>query len=173
MVLLNGFAGAGKTTIARMYIDNHPLAMVVEGDELVVNIGHWLDHEDEARDLVFVLTKKMLETAIQLGHDVILPCLVTNIKEVEELEQVATSNGSQFYEFYLSTPKNHAIQRLMNRGTWGEAGSPPITKNDTLFISRLYDRMESALQSRSNQIHIEVKEETPADTYQQLLAHLR
>ena len=39
VILLNGFAGAGKTTLARKYIDSHPLSIVIEGDELIVNIG--------------------------------------------------------------------------------------------------------------------------------------
>ena len=49
VILLNGFAGAGKTTIAKRYIDQHPLSVVIEGDELIVNIGNWVAQEDEAR----------------------------------------------------------------------------------------------------------------------------
>jgi len=78
IILINGFAGSGKTTIARMYTDNHPLAMLIEGDELIVNIGGWLDNEPQARDLVFELSKKMLDTALSFGYDVVLPYLVVD-----------------------------------------------------------------------------------------------
>ena len=173
VILLNGFAGSGKTTIARMYVDNHSLAMVIEGDELIVNIGDWLDHEDEARDFVFALTKEMLRTALSLGHDVIVPYLVTNAKEVAELEQIAKRSDSQFYEFYLATHEEHAIQRLLSRGTWGEAGLLPLTMNDTPRITELYDHMKNALQYRPNQIHLKIKEGSPVETYQELLSHIQ
>lgn len=102
-ILLNGFAGLSKTTIARMYVDSHPLAMVIEEDELIVNIGSWLDHEDRARELVFELIKKMLETALGRGHDVILPYLVLDADRVIELEDIAKNLNAHFYEFYLAT----------------------------------------------------------------------
>lgn len=173
VILLNGFAGSGKTTIARMYVDNHPLAIVIEGDELIVNIGDWLDHEDEARDLVFALTKEMLRTALRLGHDVIVPYLVTNPEEVADLEQIAKSSDSQFFEIYLATHKDHAIQRLLSRGTWGEAGLPPLTKDDAPRITELYNHMEAALKSRPNQTHIQVQEGSPMETYQELVGYIQ
>ncbi|MFA3843936.1 hypothetical protein, partial [Streptomyces aureus] len=76
-----------------------PLSMVIEGDELIVNIGDWLNREDQARDLVFKITKEILKVAIKSGNDVILPYLVTNAQQINELEQIAVSEGSQFYEF--------------------------------------------------------------------------
>lgn len=172
VVLLNGFAGAGKTTIARKYIDSHPLSMVIEGDELIVNIGSWLDNEDKARSLVFALTKSMISTAVETGHDVIVPFLVTRAEEVAEIEQTALRSGAEFYEFYLATPKEHAIQRLLKRGTWGEAGTPSITNDDIPLINEIYDLMESQLTKRPNQIHIAIDEDNPDATYQQIIGHL-
>jgi adenylylsulfate kinase-like enzyme len=172
VILLNGFAGSGKTTISKMYIDNHPLSMVIEGDELIVNIGDWLNREDQARDLVFNITKEILKVAIKSGSDVILPYLVTNAEQINELEQIAMSEGSQFYEFCLITDKDSAIQRLMHRGTWGEAGSPPITQEDIPFITHLYDLMESNLYNRPKQVYIEVADGRPDETYQRLVQHL-
>ncbi len=172
VILLNGFAGSGKTTIGRMYVDNHPLAMVIEGDELIVNIGDWIDHEDDARDLIFALTKSMLATTLQGGHDTVLPYLVTNASHVAEFEQIAREHNADFYEFYLATHKDHAVQRLLNRGTWGEAGLPPLAKEDLPQINELYDRMERTLEKRPNQIHIQIKEGSPIETYQEALKHI-
>lgn len=169
VILLNGFAGSGKTTLARKYIDAHPLSMVIEGDELIANIGDWLDNEDTARSLVFSLTKNMISTAVKSGHDVVVPFLVTRGEEVAEIEETALSSGAQFYEFYLATHKEHAIQRLLDRGTWGESGTPPLTKEDLATITNLYDRMEDQLQKRPNQINIEVEEGNPEATYQKIL----
>jgi adenylylsulfate kinase-like enzyme len=172
VILLNGFAGSGKTTISKMYIDYHPLAMVIEGDELIVNIGDWLNREDQARDLVFKITKEILKVAIDSGNNVILPYLVTNTEHIEELEKITINNGSQFYEFCLSSGKDSAIQRLMKRGTWGEAGSPPITEADIPFITHLYELMESKFQDRPRQVFIDVEEGSPDKTYQKLVQYL-
>ncbi len=172
IILLNGFAGSGKTTIARMYVDNHPLSMVIEGDELIVNIGDWLNNEDKARDLIFILTKNMISTAIKAGHDIILPYLVSKAANVVEIEQIAHGHDANFYEFYLATNKEHAIQRLVNRGTWGEAGLPPLTKEDLPMIEDLYNRMDGELHKRPNQIHIKVKEGSPLETYQNVLKYI-
>lgn len=172
VIVLNGFAGSGKTTIARMYVNNHPLAMIIEGDELIVNIGDWLNQKKKARELVFALTKEMLKTAVKLGHDVIIPYLSVNAKEVAELENIAINNGSRFYEFYLATDKEHAIQRLLDRGIWGEADSPPLTSEDAPVINHLYEQMETALPLRPNQIHILAKKRDPSQTYNELLQHI-
>jgi predicted kinase len=172
VILLNGFAGSGKTTIARMYVDYHPLSIVIEGDELIVNIGDWLKNEDRARDLVFKLTKTMVATALKEGHDIILPYLVTNPEEAAEIEQIAHVHNANYYEFYLATEKVHAIERLLSRGTWGEAGLSPLSKEDIPRIEELYSHMESALQLRPKSVHIQIEEGNPADAYQKILANI-
>lgn len=172
VILLNGFAGSGKSTIARKYVDTHPLSMVIESDELIVNIGDWLAHEDQAWSLVFSLTKGMVSTALALGHDVVLPYLVRDANRAAEIEKIVQDSGAEFYEFYLSVPKEHAVQKLLDRGTWGEEGAPPITNDDIPLINEIYDLMNSQLQKRPNQVHIEVEEGNPNATYQKILGYI-
>jgi predicted kinase len=172
VILLNGFAGAGKTTIAKKYIDQHPLAVMIEGDELIVNIGDWLARETEARRLVFNLTKTMLRTSLDLGHDVLLPYLVTNVDDVNEFEQIARELGADFYEFILYSDQKTAITRLLERGTWGEAGQPPISDKDLPVIEELATKMEAALKERPNMVKLDTKEGEQDETYRQLLSYL-
>lgn len=155
-----------------MYIDNHPLAMLIEGDELIVNVGDWLKHEKVALKLVFILTKSMIQAAVGVGHDVVVPYLVRNASEIEEIETLAKNSGAEFHEYYLNVPKDEAIRRLFKRGVWGEAGVPPITKDDMPVIEQLYAEMEAALPLRPNQIYIDIEEGKPEETYQKFLAHL-
>lgn len=172
VILLNGFAGSGKSTIARKYVDAHPLSMVIESDELIVNIGGWLAHEDQAWPLVFSLTKSMISTALALGHDIILPYLVRDADRAAEIEEIARTSGATFYEFYLSVPKDRAIQKLLDRGIWGEPGAPPITNDDIPLINEIYDLMDGQLQKRPKQIHIEIEEGSPEATYQKILDYI-
>jgi predicted kinase len=173
VILLNGFAGSGKTTIAKMFTDNHSLAMRIEADELIVTIGDWLSHEDEARTIVDALIKKMLETATLLGHDVIIPYLVSNSVTADAFKQIAEDTGSDFFEFYLKTDRHTALRRLLARGTWGEAGSPPITSNDIPLINNIYDQMETTLRSRLAYTMIKVEEGNPTATYEQMMHTIR
>lgn len=41
LIHLNGPPGAGRTTLARQYLADHPLALVVDLDDLRMNLGRW------------------------------------------------------------------------------------------------------------------------------------
>lgn len=173
VILLNGFAGAGKTTIARMYIKKHPMAMAIEEDELIVNIGDWLAHENEARNLVFELIKAMLSTYLSSGHDVVLPHLVTDASKVQAYESIAKKHRADFYEFVLYDSRPEAISRLLQRGAWGEAGQPPLTDKDLPVIEGLHTKMENEIEKRPNMNKINLKDNDPEGTYRQIISYLR
>ena len=168
-ILLNGFAGAGKTTIAKRYINDHPLALVIEGDELIVNMGQWVEHEKEARKQTFELTKSMIATHLAAGYDVILPYLVTDASHVEEFGQIAKIHDAEFYEIVLHNNRSEAISRLLKRGTWGEADLPPVTMKDLPQIEKDVDIMEAQLERRPHAKVIAIKDGAIDDTYRQVL----
>ncbi|HSX17253.1 MAG TPA: AAA family ATPase [Patescibacteria group bacterium] len=169
LIVLNGFAASGKTTIAKKYIAGHTLALALEADAIVDNIGDWANHEEEVRNLTFELTKAMLRAYLPSGHDVVLPYLVTNAAEVQEFEAIARDCNADYYEILLHNERADAIARLLKRGKWGEETSPPLTEKDMPQIENLMDRMESALKQRPQTIKIDLKGQDPNATYQQLL----
>jgi predicted kinase len=172
LIVLNGFAAAGKSTIAKLYIAEHSLAMALEADTLVDGIGDWANHKEEVRQLTFQLTKAMLRTYLPSGHDVILPYTVTRPKEVEEFELIARECGADYYEFVLHNERVAAIERLLQRGSWGEETSPALTEKDLPEIEDLMDRMEAALHLRPQAIQLPLTGQSPEATYQQLISHL-
>jgi len=155
LILLNGYAGVGKTTIAKRYIEHHPLTLNIEGDQIIIMLGQWLSHEEQAREYVFALTKSMITTHLNSGKTVILPYLLVNAHHAEEFESIAKQNGASFFEVYLSIEKETAIKQLMERGTWGEVGLPPLTEKDYPEINKLYDMMveETAKRPQTITIH--------------------
>jgi len=169
LIVLNGFAASGKTTIAKKYIGEHSMALALEADAIVDNIGDWINHEEEVRRLTFELTKATLKTYLPSGHDVVLPYLVTDVEEVQEFESIAKSCNADYYEFVLLNERAEAIARLLERGRWGEATSPTLTENDLPKIDELMDKMESALVSRPNAVKILLAGHDPDTTYRQLL----
>jgi len=172
LIVLNGFAAAGKTTIAKKYIAEHSLAMALEADTIVDNIGDWANHEDEVRRLTFELTKAMLRAYLPSGHDVILPYLVTDVAEIEAFESIARDSNADYYEIVLHNERANAIARLLKRGKWGEETSPPLSEKDLPEIEALMTKMEAALEQRPSAIKIWLKKNDPDTTYSQLLQHL-
>lgn len=171
-ILLNGFAGAGKSTIARRYIADHPLALVIEGDELIVNLGSWLAREGEARELVYEMIKSLLAIHLSKGHDVVLPYLVTDNCHIKEFESIASTTNATFYNFLLFNEKEVAVQRLLERGTWGEAGTDPLNEKDMPEIERLYDAMEQQLEHQDRVIVVDQSGLSIDETYGQIVRNI-
>lgn len=167
LILLYGSASVGKTTITKLFLKEHPLAIGVEGDQIISMMGCWRENEDEARELVFQHTKNIADTQLQAGHSVLLPYLLTEPAHAETFEQTAKDNNAEFIEIILFVERAEAVSRLLERGVWGEEGSPKLTEEDRPSIEALYDKMESALKSRPNTKHINVEKGDVQGTYGQ------
>jgi predicted kinase len=169
LIVLNGFPASGKTTIAKKYIAEHSMALSIEADAMVDNIGDWSNHKEEVRQLTFELTKSMAQTYLPSGHDVVLPYFVTTIEEAEEFESIAIACGADYHEFVLYNERADAIVRLLKRGKWGGASSPSLSDKDMPEIEELMNKMESALQLRPHAVKIWLKDQDPNTTYSQLI----
>jgi len=73
LIILYGFASSGKSTLAKRYIDDNPMTIAIEGDELINMIGGWRKNESDARHLVFEYTKSIAEIHLGNNHDVFIP----------------------------------------------------------------------------------------------------
>jgi hypothetical protein len=114
----------------------------------------------------------MVSTHLRAGYDVILPHLLTHIEEAVALEDIARDYRSVFYEFVLVTDKAEAVARMMERGTWGEPGSPPLTQNDIPIIEGIFDKVQVTVSKRPNTIKLNSIKGNADDTYKQLITSL-
>lgn len=169
LILINGFNASGKTTIAKKYIEAHSLAISIEADVLVDNIGDWTNHRDEVKKLAFDLVTAMARAYLPSGHDVVLPYIVTNIAEVQTFETVANECRASFYEFVLFDEQADAIAKLFKRGNYGEVSSPAITEADRVIIEQDFMNMDAVIKQRPNSIIVALQNDTPDMTYQRLL----
>jgi deoxyadenosine/deoxycytidine kinase len=169
LIHINGALGAGKTTIAKMYIADHPLALLASIDDIITYLGGWLTHEEEARDLAFSLVKTMIRTHLATGHDVVVPHLLLDAEDSVVMEEIANECNATYSEFALITDKEEIIQRMYARGTWGEPGSPALTKDDLPIIEEKYDTFMQVLPERPRMIHITSVKGNIEGTYRQLL----
>ncbi len=170
LLFINGAAGVGKTTLAQKYIDEHPLALIASTDGLVGAMGQWLTHEAAAQQLAFDLIKVMVTHHLAAGYDVVVPHLLARPEEAAALESIAKAAGADFFECVLIAPKSESVRRMLERGTWGEPGSPPVTQNDTPIIEDLFDKVELALEQRPNAVRISAEAGEIEATYAKLIA---
>jgi predicted kinase len=173
LILLNGFAGSGKSTIATKYIEAHPLAMSIEGDKLVVMLGQWANHWKEASGYRTELSKTIARAHLKTGHDVVVPFLLTDSKDAEDFENIAKEEGADFYEIMLSLEKEEGVERLLKRGKWGEDGSTTFTEKDHPEINKLFDDMEAATSQRPNMLKIYPALDEVDQTYKAFLNELQ
>lgn len=173
LLLINGPAGIGKSTIAQKYIDNHRLALLIDIDLILTSMGQWIKNEDKARILAFKIAKSITITQLREGYDVVVPQLITNIEDVTSFENTAKSCNANFLEVALVTNKVEAISRLLKRGTWGEPQSPPITSSDIPHIEKLFDDFQKLINSRPETMHIKVIEDNINETYNNLIEAIK
>jgi predicted kinase len=169
VILLTGFGASGKTTIAKRYVQDHELAMMIEADYLVNNIGQWRSHKSEIRGLLLELIMAMCRTYLQRGHDVILPYLVEDAREIEALELVARDCEARFYEIELARERSKAIDQLLKRGRWGLADAEPLGEKDRPEIEKSMDNFEAALSRRPHLVKVPLDGLSPDETYRKLL----
>ncbi len=168
LIIIYAFAGIGKSTLAKKLNDDIPLSLCVEGDELLTMIGQWLPNEEQAREYVFAMTKSLISTYLDTGHDVIVPYLLTNKSHVKAFETIANEHNANFLEIYIKSNKEKSVKYLLERGTWGEEGAPKIGESDIPHIREIYDEMEMAMNDRKNCFEINYLRGSIEETYQSI-----
>jgi predicted kinase len=114
LILINGPPAVGKSTLARRYVDDHPLALNVEIDALRVSLGRWREREESKR-LAWDLALALAETHLRAGYDVVVPQLVGRTGRVERFATLARGLGAAFVEIVLTDRDAPVIERFRTR----------------------------------------------------------
>ncbi|TAH32467.1 hypothetical protein EYC59_05845 [Candidatus Saccharibacteria bacterium] len=168
-ILLTGPLGAGKSTISALYGGEHPLTLLVHTDELMGMVSGWLEHEELALQMTFQFALDMTRRHLRGGHDVMLPYFVHTPEEIAAIAKIAEETGAEFHAFLLHISKELSVQRTLERGSWGEPGSPPVTEADTPIIEAKYDELMAAVADYPGLHRFETTACTVDETYTQLM----
>jgi predicted kinase len=114
LILVNGAPGAGKSTLARRYVEHHPLALLLDIDELRTSLGGWRERT-ESRRLARELALAMVETHLRAGYDVVIPQYVGQPPLVEGLSALAAELGARFVFVVLELDPAVALERFRSR----------------------------------------------------------
>jgi 2-phosphoglycerate kinase len=115
LVVLNGPPGIGKSTLARRYVEQHPLSLCLEQDVVRGLLGGWLSREMDSGLLARELCLAMARTHLLGGRDVIVPQFVAIPGYQDRLADVAHAAGARHVECLLIDDAEAAERRFHSR----------------------------------------------------------
>jgi predicted kinase len=152
LILVNGPPGVGKSTVARRYVEEHPMAFCLEIDGIRRLIGHWQDRSTESGMAARKMALAMASVHLREGHDVVVPQYLGRPEFIEALEAAADEAGVSFCEIVLMDTRADSLARFRARASQPELAThhreaaEMIRGDDEL--GEMYDRLDRLLKAR-------------------------
>jgi predicted kinase len=139
--------------LARRYLADHPLALLVDIDGLRTQLGQW-DRWEESRTVARELALALAEAQLSSGRDVIVPQYLGRIEFIERLDDLARRCGAEFVEVVLVTELTVSIERFRRRRAELEPAGTPHPEADVAeaeieqIVRDAFDRLSAICDRR-------------------------
>lgn len=175
LILLNGNPGMGKTTLAQRYVDEHPMALNLDIDNIWIMMGQWQASRPVSDVQKLKYAYVLADMHLSEGYDVIVPNLMQTTEQYETFERIAMANSAELREVVLLTNQNDAIERCKKRArSMGHPdGFRPGGVLDTggreAMLKDMYENVLDVIALRPNIVRLESIEGDTDTTYGMLL----
>jgi predicted kinase len=171
LIHLNGPPGIGKSTIARAFAERHPGVLNLDIDQVVALISGWQDNFSETFEAGRLLAAAMASTHLAGGHDVIMPQLITNVRELADFEAAAAAAGADYCHILLTADIESSIERFSRRSA-GDASEHDMLiaaiaeqNGGPAFIRKIYAQLAEFAGGKQLHAVIDCDLQTPEQTY--------
>lgn len=151
LIIINGPAGVGKSTVARRIHQDMPLSVYIDVDEIRKNINNYAEERRTSGLLAFEISLKIVSCSLENGHDVILDKMMYEfIKEdrsrdiIDDYISCGNMHDAEIHEIILWADLNTVQERSFNRGYQ----EPRIMTHDR--VEHFYEKISSYRLTREN-----------------------
>lgn len=175
LILLNGGPASGKSTLARRYVDDHPLALALDIDVLRSMLGHWRDDPMGAGLAARAIAIAAADVHLRAGHDVIVPQFLARADFVEQLEHCAAAADVTFVELLVRSRVDDGVRRYAARAVNSERheDARPLAASDPVPVASLYESLDMFMRTRPGAIAFDSVDGDIEATYHALLQALQ
>jgi broad-specificity NMP kinase len=167
LIILNGIAGAGKTTVAKRLHDALPLSVLIPNFEVRRMISHFKTNRDLSRTILFNLTYGLTEQGLRSGSHVIVDSKIhddlTGKSIIDRLVELAKTLNAETYEVLLEVDKKRSIQRIRSRGF--SKGAILTEENVEENVENFIHQMEEFKKTRRNALAIDTSTLSPDEVF--------
>lgn len=174
LIFINGPPAAGKSTLARLYADEHPLALNLDIDRVRAMLGRWRDDPGAAGLAARRIAVAASRAHLAAGHDVVIPQLVARLDFIARLEAAATGCGARFCEVFLLDELENLKNRYRERARLDAAAPGPdaalSTDQTDAELAACYQALLPVLTARPGTVVIRTGGGDVTRAYRELLA---
>ncbi len=171
LIHLNGPPGIGKSTLAQLYVEDHPGVLNLDIDVLRGMIGGSRRRFAQTGEIVRPIAIAMAGTQLVAGYDVVMPQYLGRLSEIERFEAVARHSGASFCEIMLMDTKERSLERFTRRSevaelAWHVHVQQVVADNGGLpLLADMHDRLTDVLHARPRAAVIASTEGAVQETY--------
>ena len=171
--MLNGPPASGKSTIARLYVADHPLALNLDIDRIRALLGDWrgrpIDAGLRARELALAAARVQLDA----GGDVVVPQFLGKPDLLDRFRDLAAETGAEYHELVLRLDKDQAVRRFEERTRTSadpaDREAAEMIAHDPGWLPTAYEALETLVATRPHARYVDSETGDAERTYELVL----
>lgn len=161
LVIFNGPAGVGKSTVTQKLHAEMPMALLMNIDNWRSQISEWRENRKESQVLAYKIAAAAIDTCLSEGRDVIIDKAILNDdKTLEEFVAIGEKYGAEIHEFIITADKETVINRAVERGF------TPGGLLDAKMVETLWDLSQDLQNTRPTAQIIDTTHLSPDEVYE-------